>query len=55
MNIFYIAMNALLLKHPNLKIDIKIAYNKLKNKPAPKTVEEAMKMFYKEMRISGGI
>ena len=52
MNIFYIAMNALLLKHPNLKIDIKIAYNKLKDKPAPKTVEEAIKMFYKEMGVT---
>lgn len=49
MNIFQVAMNALLQKHPNLKIDIKIAYNKLKDKPAPKSVQEAMDMFYKEL------
>lgn len=45
-------MNALLLKYPDRKIEIKIAYNKLKDKSAPKTVEEAMQMFYKEMGIS---
>lgn len=52
MNIFYVAMNALLIKHPNLKIEIKIAYNKLKDKPVPKTVEGAMQMFYKEMGMN---
>lgn len=49
---FYLAMNALLFKHPTLKTEIKIAYNKLKDKPAPKTMEEAIKMFYREMGMS---
>jgi len=51
MNMYDVAMNALLFKHPNLKMEIKIAYNKLKDRPAPKKIEDAIEQFYKEMKI----
>ena len=51
MNMYDLAQNALLFKRPDLKMEIKIAYNKLKDKPAPKKLEEAIAEFYKEMKI----
>jgi len=46
-----LAQNALLFKRPDLKMEIKIAYNKLKDRPAPKKLEEAIEEFYKEMKM----
>ncbi len=51
MNMYDLAMNALLFKHPSLKLEIKIAYNKLKDKPVPRKLEDAIKEFYIEMKI----
>jgi|GEM_PF-5904664 len=51
MNMYDLAQNALLFKRPDLKMEIKIAYNKLKDRPAPKKLEEAIEEFYKEMKM----
>jgi hypothetical protein len=52
MNMYDLAQNALLFQRPDLKMEIKIAYNKLKDKPVPSKLEEAIDEFYKEMKIS---
>ena len=52
MNMYDLAQNALLFQRPDLKMEIKIAYNKLKDKEAPGKLEEAIEEFYKEMKMS---